>query len=419
MTQKFLTIFLLLLATIGWSQTDQQKKLEQRKAQIQKEIREFQNLLQKEKSKEKSVITEITDKNEKIKLSQKLINTTQKQTRLLNDDIYLNQLQINKLNRELDVLKEDYANMIVKAYKSRSDQSRIMFILSSDSFLQAYKRMQYMKQYASFRKIQGDEIRAKMQELDNRVHALSTQKQEKQKLLTESEKEKQALENDRLEKEKLMKLIQKDKKKYAADIKKKQQESRTIDRQIDKMIKEAIAAANRKTAAAAAAASGGNKKTAAAAASTASVNKIVLTKEGEVIANNFKSSQGKLPWPVEKGYVSLGFGTQPHPVEKNLTIKSNGVEITTELGSSARAVFAGEVTAVQIIAGHKAVYIQHGNFFTVYYNLASVNVSAGDKVSLKQSIGTVFTNPITGKTVIKFAIFQNTTLLNPQSWLNM
>ena len=417
MNKTIFTILFLCLATVSWGQGgDKQKKLEQRKAQILKEIKAFEDLLQKEKTKERSVISEITDKNEKIKLSQKLINTTHKQTRLLEDDIYLNQLEINRLNRELSVLKEDYSKMLVKSYKSRSQQSRIMFILSSDNFLQAYKRMQYMKQYASFRKIQGDEIRVKMEELEQLVSKLDSQKQEKQKLLTESEKQKQALEKERQEQEKLMKLIQKDKKKYLTEVQKKQKQSKEIDRQIDKVIKEAIAEANRKTIAAAK----GSDKKAAAAAAAASPNKIVLTKEGQIVSNNFKANKGNLPWPVEKGFVSLGYGTQQSPIVKTATVHNSGVEITTEPGSAARAVFAGEVTKVQVISGGlKAVHVQHGDFFTVYSNLSSVSVRPGDKVSLKETIGTVHTNPVTGKSVIKFMVYQNTTILNPQTWLNM
>lgn len=416
MMRFLLTILLAGCTTLMWGQSEQQKKLEQRKAQIQKEIREFQNLLSQEKKKERSVLNEISDKNTKIKLSQKLISTTQKQTRLLTDDMYLNQLQINKLNRELKVLKEDYGKMLVKSYKSRSEQSRIMFILSSDDFLQAYKRLQYMKQYASFRKVQGEEIRGKMEELEGLQQKLGVQKEEKKKLLTESEKEKEALEKERREQEQLVKLIQKDKKKYTADIKKKQQESRDIDRKIDRMIKEAIAAANRKTAAAATS-SGAKKETAAAA--SAAPNKIVLTKEGKIVADNFRANKGKLPWPVEKGFVSLGYGDQPHPLQKSIMIHNSGVEITTEEGASARAVFAGEVMSVQVIGAHKAVYIQHGDFITVYLNLDSVSVSKGDKVSIKQNIGRVYTNSSTGKTTIKFLVLQNTTYLNPQTWLNM
>lgn len=408
MAKFFLTILLIGFTTLGWSQSDQQKKLELRKAQILKEMMELQNLVSKENKKEKSVLSKIYENNSKIKLSEKLINTTSKQTRLLTDDIYTNHLKINKLNSELGVLKEDYTNMVVRAYKSRSEQSRIMFILSSETFLQAYKRMQYMKQYASFRKVQGEEIKTKMAELENLNVTLDGQKKEKQKLLTESEKQKQLLEKDKEDQEQLVKSIQKDKKKYTADIKSKQQEAREIQRQIDRMVRDAIAAANKKSA------KSGSEKSESA---TAEPNKIVLTKEGKLIADNFKANKGKLPWPVEKGYVSLGYGDQPHPVLKTIEIHNSGVEITTESGSSARAVFGGEVMSVQIISGNKVVYIQHGDFITVYYNLASVNVKSGDKVGTKEKIGTVYTNPGSGKTVLKFFVLQNTTYLNPSSWI--
>lgn len=413
MAKKLLTLILIFISAAGWSQNEeQQKKLEQRKAQILKEIREFQTLLSEEKTKERSVLHEISEKNQKIKLSEKLINTTAKQTKLLTDDIYLNQIEINKLNRELKVLKEDYANMILKAYKSRSQQSRIMFILSSQNFLQAYKRMQYMKQYSSFRKIQGQEIRTKMDQLNVLHERLNGKKAAKEKVLAESEKEKEALEKDRREKEELVRVIQKDKKKYTADIRKKQQESREIDRQIDRLVRAAIIAANKKTAKAPT-----TKKETAAKAASAPATKIVLTGEGKAVADNFRASKGRLPSPVD-GYISLGYGDQPHPVQKNLRIHSSGIEITTQPGAAVKAVFGGEVMSVQMIAGMKAVYLQHGDYITLYLNLASVNVEKGDKVSIRQSIGTVNTNPATGAAVLKFFVLQNTTYLNPQAWLS-
>lgn len=408
MNNKLFTFFLLLFTVLGWAQSDKQKQLEEQKARIIKEIKAYENLLQEEKQKERSVVTEISDKNAKIKLSQQLISTTQKQTKLLTDDIYLNQLEINKLNRELNVLKEDYAEMLVKSYKSRSEQSRIMFILSSENFLQAYQRMQLMKQYASFRKIQGEEIKAKKAELESLNAKLNSQKAEKEKLLAENQKQKEELEKEKQEQEKLMKLIKKDQKKYIADIKKKQQQTREIDRQIDKLLKEAIAAANRKTAAAS-----GTKT------SGASESKIVLTKEGQIVSNNFKANKGKLPWPVEKGFVSREFGTHPHPLDHTLVVNDKGVEITTEKGAAVRAIFAGEVMDVQLIAGNTAVLVQHGDFVTIYQNLSNVNVKIGDKISLKQTLGTIYTNTVTGKSVLKFAITQNVTYLDPRSWLNM
>jgi len=228
MSKYFLTILLLGSFALGTAQGgEQQKKLEQRKAEIQKEIKELNSLIKDQSSKEQSVLGQITVQSAKIKLSEKLITTTAKQTRLITDDIYVNQLKINKLNRELSVLKEDYANMLVKAYKSRSDQSRIMFILSSDGFLQAYKRLQYMKQYASFRKIQGDEIKSKVTEVDALLLTLGVQKQGKVKLLTESEKEKQALEKEKNEQQDLVKTIQKDKKKICC---RDRQEEKRVER---------------------------------------------------------------------------------------------------------------------------------------------------------------------------------------------
>jgi septal ring factor EnvC (AmiA/AmiB activator) len=345
--------------------------------------------------------------------------------------MYINQININRLKRELVLLKEDYANMIVKSYKSRSEQSRAMFLLSSENFLQAYKRAQYMKQYASYRKVQGEEIKNKTRELEGYNEKISVQKTEKQKLLEENQKEKTELEKEKQVQQELAKSIKKDKKQIIAEIKKKQQETRAIDNQIQKLIKAAIAAANKKTAEANRKTAEANRKTAPNSPKTVSVEtsnaaskaietstKIVLTSEGQLIANNFKANKGKLPWPVEKGFVSLPYGDQPHPVYKTLVVHNSGVEITTDQGASARAVFGGEVISVMILSPvNKAVMIQHGDYFTVYQNLSSVNVSKGDKVSTKQTIGRIRTNGDTGKTVLKFTISQNTTYNNPATWL--
>ena len=401
-----------------WSQEDQQQKLEQRKAQIQEEIRENEKLLQSAKKKEKSVTNLIAIQSNKIKLKEKLINTTEKQTKLLSNDMYINQIQINRLKKELVELKEDYAEMILKSYKSRSEQSRAMFLLSSENFLQAYKRAQYMKQYTSYRKMQGEEIKKKTEQLTVFNGKLSDQKTVKQKLIKENEKEKLGLQKEKHDQEILVSSIKKDKKKIAAEIRKKQRETKNIDKQIQRLIREAIAEANRKAAAANAKANPRKVVTAAEARAAESSTKIVLTAEGKIIADNFKANRGSLPWPVEKGFVSLGYGDQPHPVHKSLVVHNSGVEITTDKGASARAVFGGEVTSVMVLSPvNKAVMIQHGDYFTVYQNLSSVSVSKGDKVSIKQTIGKVRTNGDTGKTVIKFTISQNTTYTNPTGWL--
>ncbi len=418
MPKYILSFLFLLMSSLLWSQpTSQQEKLEQRKAQILREIQEKQNQLENVQSKEKTVVNALKIQTEKIQLKQKLISTTEKQTKLLNNDMYINQVNINRLKKELVTLKEDYAKMILKSYKSRSEQSRAMFLLSSQNFLQAYKRAQYMKQYASYRKMQGEEIQSKSVELMTYNQKIGIQKTEKQKLIEENLKERQVLEQEKLVQQELQRSIKKDKKQIVADIKRKQQETRNIDNQIQKLLKAAIAAANKRTATAAAKA---NPKTTTAAETkaTESSTKIVLTSEGQIIANNFRANKGKLPWPVEKGFVSLGYGDQAHPIYKTLIVHNSGVEITTDQGASARAVFGGEVISVMVLSPvNKAVMIQHGDYFTVYQNLSSVNVSKGDKVSMKETIGRIRTNGDTGKTVLKFTISQNTTYNNPSAWL--
>jgi len=432
MSKYIFSLLFLLTSTMMWSQLTPQEKLEQRKAQILREIKEKEDQLKNVQSKEKTVTSQLKIQTEKIKLKENLINTTEKQTKLLSNDMYINQLNINRLKRELALLKEDYANMIQKSYKSRSEQSRAMFLLSSQNFLQAYKRAQYMKQYASYRKTQGLEIQEKSVELENFNQIIGVQKTAKQKLIEENEKERIALEKERQVQQELAKSIKKDKKQIIAEIKKKQQETRNIDNQIQKLIRAAIAAANKRTADANRKTAEANRKAApnspktiskeAAKAESAAIetsSKIVLTAEGQLVSNNFKANKGRLPWPVEKGFVSLGYGDQAHPVYKTLVVHNSGVEITTDQGANARAVFGGEVISVMVLSPvNKAVMIQHGDYFTVYQNLSSVSVSKGDKVSTKQPIGRIRTSGDTGKTVLKFTISQNTTYNNPAGWLS-
>jgi septal ring factor EnvC (AmiA/AmiB activator) len=411
-----------------WSQSLQQEKLEQRKVQIQREIRENEKMLTNIRSKEKSAMNVFLIQKNKIRLKETLINTTERQTKLLANDMYINQIKINKLNKELRVLKEDYAQMIVKSYKSRSEQSRAMFILSAENFLQAYKRAQYLKQYTSFRKNQGEEIKTKSTQLVSYNDKLELQKIVKQKLLVENKKEKETLIKEKQEQEKLVNSIKKDKNRIVSDIRKKQRESKTIDKQIDRLIREAIAEANRKAALERARAkalaekpNATPKEVAAAVAKAVPVSssRIELTPEAKLIADNFKANRGSLPWPVEKGFISLGYGDQAHPIYNTLVIHNSGVEITTNEGATARAVFGGEVASVMVLSPvNKAIMIQHGDYFTIYQNLSSVSVNKGDKISIKQSLGRVRTNGDTGKTVIKFLLLQNTTYTNPQSWLS-
>ncbi|MCZ8229990.1 peptidoglycan DD-metalloendopeptidase family protein [Flavobacterium sp.] len=460
MPKSLFSIVLFGFTTFIFAQKSQQENLELRKAKIQKEIIANEKKLLTVKKKEKTAVEVMDLQTQKIKLKETLIQTTEKQTHLLSNDMQISELKIDRLDNELSLLKTDYAEMILKSYKSRSEESRAMFVLSSSSFLQAYKRLQYMKQYANFRKVQGQEIQLKSKELMGYYEQLKSQKIQKERLIAENEKEKKSLEEAKNEQQKIVSLLQKDKKKIAADIKKKQQEARNIDREIDRLIRKAIAEANRKAALARAAKEkalkekvakekaladklakekalaekikNGNTKdtktkeivvpvkdspSKVVAIAPVSSTKMELTSESKLVSDNFKANKGRLPWPVDRGDVFIGFGTQPHPVYKTLTIQNSGLSISTYNGAHARAVFAGEVFSVIAISNNKAVMIQHGDYFTVYQNLSTINVSKGDKVSTKQSLGTIRTNS-DGKTILKFTLCQNVVYVNPRPWLS-
>jgi len=402
MQVKFKSIFLVSALFISVSisaQNAKRENLEARKNQIKKEIIYLDNLLSKTKKTEKNLLGEVKDLNVKISKREELITVISHESAELGNEIYLNQLEINKNQRNLEALKKDYAQMIFKSYKSKSQNSRIMFLLSSENFYQGYKRFQYMKQYSSFRKNQAEEIQQKTTRILALTDTLVSKKKQKQELLTEKQQEQIVIKKEKQEQEGLLSKVKDKENKYKRQISQFQKEERKIDAQIDRIIRDAIVASNKNT-------------------SKPTSTTFTLTGEAKELASKFTSNKGQLPWPVEKGIVSTYYGKQPHPVVKTATIQSNGVRITTDSGSKARAVFEGTVLSVQVLGGNlKAVLIQHGDYITVYKNLESVSVHKGQKVNTKQEIGTIYTDKITGKTILGFVLSRNVTTENPASWI--
>ncbi|MEH6536930.1 MAG: peptidoglycan DD-metalloendopeptidase family protein [Psychroserpens sp.] len=394
-----LFLFLLLSSFYSEAQSAKQKALEAKRVKYQKELKQLNVLLFSNKKEEKSVISLIEDLNYKVSVRRNLIKVTNDQANLLTREINANQNEISSLREQLTTLKKQYSEMLVKSYKSKSEQSRVMFLLSSNDFKQAYKRLQYIKQYANYQKEQGDLIKTKTQKLQELNTDLLRQKEDKDRLVAENRKTKRELEKEVNEQERLMASIRKDQSSYASKIKKKQQEIDAIDREINRLIREAILASNKK------------------AGKSSSSKGFALTPEAKLIAKNFVSNKGKLPWPVEKGVVKVRYGTQQSPIDPTVKINSNGVRIATEKNSRVRAVFKGEVLAV---AGQKysnpTVLIQHGNYITAYRNLSKVYVKKGDKIVTNQEIGEVFTNS-DGETMLGFGIFKDSKPQNPAGWI--
>ena len=396
----FLLVMVLLSFGIGNAQTREQKELEAKRARLQEEIRQINSLLSRQKKERQSVITEVEDLNQKIRVRQELIQVTNRQANLLNRQVNNNMKKIGDLRKELADLKDDYAETIRRTYKSRSRQNRLMFLLSSENFFQAYKRLQYMKQYADYRKEQGESIQTKTLELQNLNKELIAQRKEKETLIAENKKEQQSLEKERREQQDLIASIRKKESQYNSQITQKRRETQAIDRQIEKLIREAIVESNKK-----------------AGKSTSNVT-FALTPEAKVIANNFAANKGKLIWPVEKGVKSKGYGEYSDPVYPAVKNFNNGVIIATQEGEKARAVFDGEVSAIIAVPGaNKAVQLRHGNYITTYYNLGRIFVKKGQKISAKTELGEIFTSPSSGKTELKFFLYRDTNRLNPEEWI--
>lgn len=391
--------FLIISVATSQSTSARQKALEEQKKRLQQEIKQINTILFSNIRKEKSVVSKVEDLDLKISVRSQIVKVNNQQANLLTRQINVNQRDITNLRSELKNLKKDYANMIVKSYKSKSSQNRLMFLFSSADFLQAYKRIQYMKQYANFRKKQGEEISEKTQTIQNLNKTLLDQKSIKEALVAENKIVQTTLMKERKFQQNLIRSIKSKSRSLTSEIKQKQRQSAAIDKEIERLIREAIAASNK-------------------LAGKASKNVFALTPEAKLLAKNFVANKGKLPWPVEKGVVTQRFGTQPHPLVKTTMIKSNGVTIATNPRSKARAVFDGEVMAILSFKGsNPAVLIKHGNFITTYKNIAKVYVRKGQKVKSKQSIGEIFTHPQSGKTTLQFSVFNELKPQNPKNWI--
>jgi len=400
-TTQFTILFLLTLfaLTSSFGQSKKQQQLESKRQAILKEITEINSLLSDNKSEATSLLTKIEDVNLKIKVRKKLIQITNQQANLLTREIKDNSKNIDALKADLAIRKKDYAAMVVKSYKNKATQSKLMFLLSADNFQQAYKRYNYMKQYKRYQKNQADSIVSKTEKLVVLNESLLLKKEDKIKLISENKKVQQTLQKEKNSQKELIATLKKDESKYKKAIAKKQKESNKIDRQIEKLIRDAITRSNKK------------------AGKKSSSKTFALTPEAKALANSFTANKGKLPWPVKTGRVVLKFGKQPHRTVSGIYTNCNGVKIITTKDSDVKAVFDGTVYQIQKIKGsNPAVYIKHGNYSTVYFNLKNIYVKKGDKVTTNTPIGKIGAN-IAGKHTLSFYVFKDGNKLNPAHWI--
>ncbi len=388
-------IILLVIVLISSSLSSQTKQdLENQKKQIQDDIKNIELKLKNNSKQKKLILSNVEDVNYKIKLQQNLINNINSQLNLILTEIDRNENRLSDLKQRELILRDELSQMLLLAYKKKSNLNKLMFVFSSKSFQQAYKRIQYFKQYANFQNKTLSKIKLNSNDIKNVIIVLDSQKTKKKLLINENEEIRRDISIEYTYLNNLISEVNKNQKRFSYEIRQKQKLSQEIDKKIQKLIEEALAKSKTKD------------------------GRFELTKEAKIISKNFNLNKGKLPAPVIRGNVVLGFGKQPHPVVKTTTIQSNGVRIRTSSDVEARAIFEGEVySIIKSKTNTYTILIQHGNFFTVYKNLSEIYVRKGDKLRIKQSIGKIATDPLNGQTILNFSIFNNGVPQNPRLWI--
>lgn len=392
-----------LNANVSYAQKQQSRKyLENKKKELQEEIEYTNKLLDETKKNKRNSLNQLITLNKKISAREELISTINREIAILNNQISKNYKSINALQGDLQKLKAEYAKMIYYAYKNQNAYSRLMFVFASNDFEQATMRLKYLKQYSEYRHKQAELIVKTKTDLNAKTKSLEAKKSEQRALLLSEQNEKQNLFSEKTEKEQMVIKLQEQESELKKELQKKKKDAERFEQAILHIIQQELEKAQKE----------------AVAKNKQKPQKLVLTPEAQELSNSFANNKNKLPWPVEKGFISEHFGVHPHPLIPNIDINNNGVDIATGNGALTRAVFGGEVKAIVNMPGSgKFILIRHGEYLTIYSNLKDVYVNVGDKVKTKQKIASVMIDDKDANTVLHFELWKGQTKLNPEDWL--
>jgi len=423
---KFLKIalFLFFVFTAIGAHAQSSQELKRRKDKLTEELDQLNQEYQQTANNKKSTLKQLSILKAQINLREEKIETINSSIRNLDNQISESNNDVRSLQSQLTQLKKEYAAMLLFAYRNQSSYNKLMFIFAAKDFNQSYKRLKYLQQFGTYRERQADYIQSTEKDLHVKITELDKSKQEKGSLLADQEKEKQTLGDEKNTQVKVVGDLSKHEGELAQQQKDLQRKVAATNREIDAAIRREIEAARRKAEEeakeAADRAKADNK--AAPVTKAKSINKnsstsevLNATPEAAKLSNDFLGNRGSLPWPVTNGFITQGFGVYYTP--ENIKSESDGVDIKSNPGAAVRAVFTGDVTQVMDISGTYLVLIKHGEYFTVYSNLKSVSVSKGQKVSTRQNIGTVATDPTTGETNVHFELYKGTAPVDPKQWL--
>ncbi|GAA0882140.1 peptidoglycan DD-metalloendopeptidase family protein [Sphingobacterium siyangense subsp. cladoniae] len=419
------------LFMIGISSAQTRAELEKQREKLNREIAELQNTV-KEIAKEKSLTQQqVTALSKQINLREQKINTITSEVAVINKHINANTAAVNKLKAELEKMKRDYEKMVMFAFRNRNAYNKLMFIFASKDFNQGFRRVKYLQQFNDSRKLKAADIENTKKQIEQKIAQLQADRNKQVALMKEQENEKRTISQQRsVYSGQLSELIVTERG-VKKDITQKQKEERRINAAIKEIIRREIEAERRRAEAArraAEAAAERNRKANESTSTTKGKNNtktntskmsesevLRSTPEAVKLSNDFRSNRGSLPWPVSNAKIMQDFGGES--VGRNVNVEHISVKIQTSSGAAVKAVFAGEVSSVLTMYGQRIIMIKHGEYYTVYNNMGSVNVSKGQKVSTGQTIGTADVDSDTGVPMVDFSVYQGSTPLNPMSWL--
>lgn len=450
--------------------TQSREELEHRKKELQREIDEANQALKETKKSTRESISQLRALKEKITLRSRLINSINEEINFINGDINTAYRDIKTLEKDLDTLKSQYAQLVVYAYKNRSTYDMLNFIFSAQTFNDAIKRYQYLKQYRDYRRRQADNILSTSVLLNKKIESLREQKEKRSGTLKTEQEQRTILEADKKEKDDVLTGLKGREKELVADINKNKKDATRVQAAIQAVIRREIelerkkaeeeALAKRKAAEEKKRREEAARKAAAAAAAAAAANKaaennnttaktpepkpaapepkpevvktppaeedkpvrtenvLEATPEALALSESFENNRGKLPWPVASGNIIGHFGKQQHAVMERITVENDGVIIGCSKGAPVKAIFTGEVRKVAVIpGGGSLIIVRHGQYFTNYVRLQSVNVKSGDRVVTGQVIGTAGTNELENLGEVELQIYKGVVRQNPESWI--
>lgn len=372
------------------SQSQSVKNLKSQREKTLKELEETKKMIQQTNSNEKATVNKLNLLNKDIQTRKRLIHDLNYEIQGLDQEMTRLSMKRDSLQADLEALKESYAELVRQSHYTIADESPLLFILSAEDFQQMLRRVRYMQEFQQFRKEQVARIENTQAEIDMQNQMLSENKSNKEEAVRTHKVQQDNLSRDEKKQKAMLEQLKKKKSTLLAQQKKQQKKADDLNRKIEELIAKEMSQSKGKT----------------------------LTKEQTLIAGGFEKNKGRLPMPVEKGFISGHFGVQAHPTLEKVTVNNKGVYIQTSAGTQARAVYEGEVTSCFVMSGTTAVIIQHGNYRTVYSGLSSVSVKKGDKVKAKQAIGTIYSDPEDDNaTTLFFQIWLNKNILNPEQWL--